>query len=62
MELSWAEMFLVVWASFMTLLYFMEKHDARNFKDFTVFKLQQVVKGKAKVVDHGDSIEIVDIV
>jgi hypothetical protein len=61
MELSWAEMFLVVWASAMTLLYFIEKHDAKNFKDFTVYKLQQVAKGKAKVVDDGNRIEIVDI-
>ena len=61
MELSYAEMFLIVWASFMTLLYLISKHDAKNFKDFTVYKLQQVAVGKAKVVDHGDSIEIVDI-
>ena len=61
MELSWAEMFLVVWASFMTLLYFIAKHDAKNFKDFTVYKLQQVAKGKAKVVDDGNRIEIVDV-
>jgi len=62
MQLSYAEMFLVLWASAMTLLYVMAKNDAKNFKDFTVYKLQQVVKGKAKVVDHGDRIEIVDIV
>jgi hypothetical protein len=55
-------MFLVLWASAMTLLYVMAKNDAKNFRDFTVYKLQQVVKGKAKVVDHGDRIEIVDIV
>jgi hypothetical protein len=61
MELSWAEMFLVVWASFMTLLYFIAKHDAKDFKDFTLYKLRQVAKGKAKVVDDGDSISIVDV-
>lgn len=60
MTLSYAEMFLVVWASFMTLLYLISKHDAKNFKDFTLYKLRQVAKGEAKVVDDGDSISIVD--
>ena len=60
MQLSYAEMFLVVWASAMTLLYVMAKNDAKNFRQFTVYKLIQVAKGKAKVVDHGDRVEIVD--
>jgi hypothetical protein len=60
MTLSVAEMYLVVWASFMTLLYFISKHDAKNFKQFTVYKLRQVAKGKAKVVDDGESVQIVD--
>ena len=60
MTLSYAEMFLVIWASFMTLLYLISKHDAKNFKDFTVYKLRQVAKGKAKVVDDGDTVQIVD--
>ena len=42
MTLSVAEMYLVVWASFMTLLYLISKHDAKNFKQFTVYKLRQV--------------------
>jgi hypothetical protein len=61
MELSYAEMFLVVWSSAMTLLYVMAKNDARNFRQFTVYKLQQVAKGKAKIVDDGESVSIVDI-
>lgn len=60
MQLSYAEMFLVVWATAMTLLYVMAKTDAKNFKDFTVYKLRQVAKGRAKVVDDGESISIVD--
>jgi hypothetical protein len=60
MTLSYAEMFLVIWASFMTLLYLISKHDAKNFKDFTVYKLRQVAKGRAKVVDDGDTVQIVD--
>jgi hypothetical protein len=60
MTLSVAEMYLIVWASVMTLLYVISKHDAKNFKRFTVYKLRQVAKGKAKVVDDGDSIQIVD--
>lgn len=61
MELSYAEMFLIVWSSAMTLLYVMAKNDARNFRQFTVYKLRQVVTGKAKIVDDGESISIVDI-
>lgn len=60
MTLSYAEMFLIVWASFMTLLYLMSKHDANNFKRFTVYKLRQVACGKAKVIDDGESVQIVD--
>jgi hypothetical protein len=60
MTLSYAEMFLVIWASFMTLLYLISKHDAKNFKDFTVYKLRQIAKGKAKVIDDGDTVQIVD--
>ena len=60
MTLSYAEMFLVLWASAMTLLYVMAKNDAKNFKDLTLFKLRQVAKGEAKVLDDGESIQIVD--
>jgi hypothetical protein len=60
MTLSHAEMFLVLWASAMTLLYVMAKNDAKNFKDLTLYKLRQVAKGKAKVLDDGESIQIVD--
>jgi hypothetical protein len=60
MTLSHAEMFLVLWASAMTLLYVMAKNDAKNFRDLTLYKLRQVAKGKAKVLDDGESIQIVD--
>ena len=60
MTLSHAEMFLVLWASAMTLLYVMAKNDAKNFKDLTLYKLRQVAKGKAKVLDDGESVQIVD--
>lgn len=60
MTLSYAEMFLVLWASAMTLLYVMAKNDAKNFRDLTLYKLRQVAKGKAKVLDDGESIQIVD--
>ena len=60
MTLSYAEMFLIVWASVMTLLYVMAKSDRERFKRFTVYKLRQVASGKAKVVDDGESVSIVD--
>ena len=60
MTLSVAEMFLVLWASAMTILYVMAKSNAKDFKDFTLYKLRQVAKGKAKVVDDGDTVQIVD--
>lgn len=60
MILSYAEMFLILWASAMTLLYVISKNDARNFRRFTVYKLRQVASGKAKVVDDGESVSIVD--
>ena len=60
MTLSVAEMYLIVWALVMTLLYCVAKHDAIYFKRITVYKLRQVAKGKAKVVEDGESIQIVD--
>lgn len=60
MTLSYAEMFLVVWASIMTLLYVMAKSDKDRFKRFTVYKLRQVASGRAKVIDDGESVSIVD--
>jgi hypothetical protein len=60
MTLSVAEIYLMVWALFMTILYCVAKSNAKDFKKFTVYKLRQVAKGKAKVVDDGESIQIVD--
>jgi hypothetical protein len=57
--MTYGEMFLFVWASFVTMLFFMKKHDMEVFKDFTVYKLKQVAKGEATVVDRGDRVEII---
>jgi hypothetical protein len=57
--MTYAEMFLFVWASVMTMLFFMKKRDMELFKDFTVFKLKQVACGEATVVDRGDRVEII---
>jgi hypothetical protein len=57
--MTYGEMFLFAWASFVTMLFFMKKHDMEVFKDFTVYKLKQVASGKATVIDHGDRVEII---
>jgi hypothetical protein len=57
--MTYGEMFLFAWASFVTMLFFMKKHDMEVFRDFTVYKLKQVAKGEAVVVDKGDRVEII---
>ena len=57
--MTWAEMFLITWASIMTFLFFIKQRDMEVFKDFTVYKLKQVAKGEATVVDRGDRVEII---
>ena len=57
--MTYAEMFLFVWASLMTFLFFIKQRDMEVFKDFTVYKLKQVASGKATVIDHGDRVEII---
>ena len=54
-----AEMFLFLWASVMTTVFFMKKHDMEVFKAFTIAKLKQVARGEATVVDRGDRVEII---
>ena len=57
--MTYGEMFLFVWASFVTMLFFMKKHDMEMFRQFTVMKLKQVANGDATVVDRGDRVEII---
>jgi hypothetical protein len=57
--MTYGEMFLFVWASLVTMLFFMKKHDMEMFRQFTVMKLKQVAKGDATVVDRGDRVEII---
>jgi hypothetical protein len=57
--MTYGEMFLFVWASLVTMLFFMKKHDMEMFRQFTVMKLKQVANGDATVVDRGDRVEII---
>jgi hypothetical protein len=57
--MTYGEMFLFVWASLMTFLFFIKQRDMEVFKDFTVYKLKEVASGKATVIDHGDRVEII---
>lgn len=58
-DMTYGEMFLFAWASVVTMLFFMKKHDMEMFRQFTVMKLKQVAKGDATVVDRGDRVEII---
>jgi len=60
MEITVSEMFLIVWASVMTVLYLITKSSADDFKSHTLYKLRQVSEGKAKVVFDGTHISIVN--
>jgi hypothetical protein len=53
-----SEMLLFVWGSAMTVLWQRSVFDAKEFKRFTVYRLQEVASGRAKVIDTGESIEI----
>jgi hypothetical protein len=53
-----SEMVLFVWGSVMTILWQRALFDAKEFKRFTVYRLQEVANGRAKVIDTGESIEI----
>lgn len=59
MEITLSEMFLFVWGGFMTLLYFAKKSRYEDFKRHTAYKLSQISKGEATVIDRGDYLEIV---
>jgi hypothetical protein len=56
-----SEIVLIVWGLVMTILWQREAYKSEEFKQFTVFKLQQVLSGKAKIVDNGESIEIINL-
>lgn len=59
MLISTSELVLFLWGSVMTILWQMSLHESKEFKRFTVFKLKEVAKGRAKIVDNGESIEII---
>jgi len=58
MEISYSEAFLIVWASVMTILYVITRHEAEHFKRHTLYKLKQVHDGNAKIVCGEDFIAI----
>ena len=61
MEITNAEMFLLVWALIMTVLYVMKSHQYQTFIAFTVYKLKRVADGTSKIVVTTDHVEIIDI-
>ena len=56
-----ADLFLLVWAVAMTILWQRAVYRRNEFMKFTVIKLRDVASGKARVVDDGEHIEIIDI-
>jgi len=56
-----SEIVLFIWGIVTTVLWQRALHESVEFKKFTVFKLQEVARGKAKIVDNGESIEIVRV-
>ena len=54
-----SEFILIIWGIVMTILWQRALYKAEEFKQFTVFRLKQVANGRARVVDNGDSIEII---
>jgi len=56
-----SEFILMVWGIVMTILWQRALYKSEEFKQFTVRKLQEIVKGEAKIVDNGESIQIVRI-
>jgi hypothetical protein len=57
--MTYAEMFLFVWAMGATFLFFIKQRDMEVFKQFTVYKLKQVAKGEAVVVVDDESVQII---
>jgi len=61
MELSTAEVFLGTWAIFATILWQIGVYKYDRFLHLTVWQLQRLANGQAKLVDTGSSIEIHNI-
>lgn len=56
--MSYAELFLLAWAMFASVLYVVTKHTATDFKRHTLFKLKMVADGKAKIIATDDYVAI----
>jgi len=61
MEISYSEIVLFIWGIVMTVLWQRALHESGEFKKFTVFKLKEVARGEAKIVDDGESIQIIRV-
>ena len=59
--LTVADLFLLVWALVMTYLWQRAVYDRKEFMKFTLRSLAKVASGQARIVDNGDSIEIINI-
>ena len=57
--MTYGEMFLLFWASAITILYLVSKQRMNDFKYITVMRLKEIANGDAVIVDKGDRIEIV---
>ena len=64
LEITYSEMFLIVWAVCMTIMYLITRSNAEDFRKHTLAKLMQVYKGEARIVfeetDEGYHISIVN--
>ena len=64
LEITYSEMFLIVWAVCMTIMYLITRSNAEDFKKHTLAKLMQVYKGEAEIIfeetDEGYHIQIVN--
>jgi len=56
-----SEFILIIWGIVMTVLWQRTLYKSEEFKQFTVRKLQEIVKGEAKIVDNGESIQIIRV-
>ena len=57
--MTYGEMFLMLWAVVMTVMYYFSQRNAEVFKQFTAYKLKQVASGEATVVVDDESIQII---
>jgi hypothetical protein len=54
LEFTLADLFLLTWAIFATVMYFKAKHDDGFFKFKTAVIMKALAEGKAKFVKHAD--------